>query len=112
MQMVIKIKTPKEFNELAFLVPTAGATSTIPKTMVFVNSLDDGMTLAYHLCNLLSAHIKNDGERIIRTFISVFEPDAKEEYLEDFHNGNTRIWIYTDAARIGVEIRNIVRVVQ
>ena len=67
MQMVAKIKTPKEFDELAFLVPTAGAASAIPKTMVFVDSLDDGMTLAHHLRNLLPAHMKNNGERIIRT---------------------------------------------
>ena len=85
-------------NKLVFLVPTIGAALAIPKPMIFVNGLDDGMTLAYYLCKILSAHMKNDEKKIIRTFTLVLEPNAKEEYLKDFCNSDTRIWICTDGA--------------
>lgn len=112
MQMVAKIKTLKEFDELVFLVPTASAASTISKTIIFVNNLDDEMTLVYHLCNLFFTHMKNDKERIIKTFTLVLEPDAKEEYLKDFCNGDIRIWIYMNTVKMGVDIKNVVWVVQ
>lgn len=47
--------------------------------------------LIYQLCNLLPTHMKNNGKIIIKIFTSVLEPDAKEKYLEDFRNGDTKI---------------------
>lgn len=78
-QMVAKITTLKEFHKLIFFIPTTSTVSAIPKTIVFVNSLDDRMILAYHLHNLLLTYTKNDRKRIIKTIILVFEPDTKEE---------------------------------
>lgn len=112
MQMIAKIKDPKEFYELAFLVSIASAVSAIPKTMVFVDNLDEGVTLANHLRNLLPAHMKKDGERLIQKFNTILESDTKAQYLEDFRYGDTRIWICTNAAGMRVDIGNIVWVVQ
>lgn len=78
--MIAKIITPKEFDEPVFLVPTASAVLVISEIIVFVNSFDNGMTLVYHLCNLLSAQMKNNRERIIRIFTLVLKPNAKEKY--------------------------------
>lgn len=89
--IVAKIKTLKEFNKLIFFVPNTSIVSAIPKTIVFVNSFDDRMQLAYHLCNLLLVYMKNDRKKIITTFTFIFEPDAKEEYLINFYNDDIRI---------------------
>ncbi len=73
--MIVKIKDPKVFDKLAFLIPTADAVSAISKTMVFVNSLDERITLVNHLRNLLPAHMKKNGERLIQIFNSILELD-------------------------------------
>lgn len=78
--MIAKIKTPKKFDELAFLVPTTSAISVILEIIIFVNSLDNGMILVHYLCNLLPAQMKNNGERIIRTFTLVLKSNVKEKY--------------------------------
>lgn len=90
-QMIAKIKDPKKFDKLTFLVPTAGAVPAIPKIMVFVDSLNEKVMLANHLHNLLPAYMKKDGERLIWIFNSILESDTKAQYLEDFRNGDTRI---------------------
>ncbi len=64
-QIVAKIKNLKEFDKLASLVSATGKVSIIPKIIVFVDNFDEEVTLANHLCNLLPAHIKKDGERLI-----------------------------------------------
>lgn len=56
-QMIAIIKTPKGFDKLIFLILTADTTLTIIKTIVFINSFDDEMTLVYQLYNLLFAYI-------------------------------------------------------
>ena len=111
MQMVAKINNSKEFHKLAFLVLTTGAISAISKIMVFINSLDNRVTLANHLRNLLTTYMKKDEVRLIQIFNSILELDIKAQYLEDFRNGDTKIWICTDITRIGVDIENIILVV-
>ncbi len=59
--------------------------------MVFVDSLDEGTILAIYLRNLLLEHMQSDEKRLIRTFNLILEPDTKTEYLEDFHNNDTKI---------------------
>lgn len=111
-QMVAKTKDPKKIDKLGCLNLTASVVSAIPKTMVFVDYLDERVILGNHLHNLLPVHMKKDRKRLIRTFISRLEPDTKAKYRENFHNGNTRIWICIDAAQIRVDIGNIVPVIQ
>lgn len=78
-QMIAKIKTLKEFDESAFLIPTTSTVSVISEIIVFVNSLNNGMILVYHLHNLLLARMKNNGKIIIRIFTFVLKPNAKEK---------------------------------
>lgn len=102
------LKKPKKFDKLAFFVLTIGVTSTIPKTMIFINGFDERVMLAIYLQNLLSKYMKNDRKRLIRTFILILKWGTKVKYLEDFHNNNTKIWIYSDAIKIKVDIENII----
>lgn len=106
--MVAKIKTSKDLNDLNFFILIAGTALTILKTMVFVDNSNERIVLVNHLHNLHLIYMKNDEERIIRIFTSILEPNAKEEYLKDFRNSDTRIWICMDAAGMEVDIRNII----
>lgn len=78
--MIAKIKTPKKFDELVFLISTTDAVLAIPKTMIFVSIFDNKMTLVYHLCNLFPTYIKKDGERIIKIFTLILESNAKKVF--------------------------------
>lgn len=106
--MVAKIKKAKEFDKLAFLISTASVTLVIPKTIVFVDSLDKKVMLAIYFQNLLSEYIKDYGERLIKTFTLILKLNRKAKYLEDFCNDNTRIYICTNTTRMGVNLENIV----
>lgn len=76
-QIVTKIKDSKWFDKLVFFIPTIGAVLGIPKTMVFANSLNKRIILANYLHNLLSVHMKKDGEKLIQIFNSRLELDTK-----------------------------------
>ncbi len=84
----------------------------IPKIIVFVDSLDERITLAYHLCNLFPAYMKKDIKRLIQILNLILESDTKAQYLEDFCNDDIKIWICTDIAGMGVAIENILQIVQ
>lgn len=64
-QRIIKIKKLKEINKLALLILTNDIVSTIPKTIIFIDTLGEKVILANYLYNLLSAYIKKDQERLI-----------------------------------------------
>lgn len=91
MQIVAKINTLKDFNNLNFCNSTVSVALAIPKTMVFVDIFDNKIALANYLHNLLPTHMKNYEERIITTFILLLESNIKENYLKYFCNADTKI---------------------
>lgn len=91
MQMIAKINNPKKFDKLAFFIYIADDILMIPKIIVFVDSLDKKITLAYHLCNLFSIFIKKDIEKLIQILNLILESDIKAQYLEDFCDDNIKI---------------------
>lgn len=103
LQVVGQITKPG-FEDLRFLIPSDGP---IPKTMIFVDNIDDSMTIAALLRAALPKYLRAKGDLLIRTFNSNLETSTRSEFLEDFRNGDTRIWVYTDAAGMGVYIGNI-----
>lgn len=111
MQIVAKIKTPKGFDKLNFLIQTTNTAAAILKIIIFVKNLDKKMVLANILHNFLLTYMKNDGEKIIKIFTSILKLDAKKENLKDFCNSDIRIQISIDVIVIGVDIRNIVQVI-
>lgn len=88
MQILIKIKTSKQSYKLVFLIITAGTVSVIQKTIIFVNSCNNRITIANHLHNLLFIYKKNNKEKIIKIFTLILELNIKEKYLKDFRNYN------------------------
>lgn len=109
--MVKEIQRPG-FEELNFLIPQIGGAGAIPKTMLFMDSIEEGMDMAMHLRKLLPEHLRNKGEEIIRVFSSTLRGTTRDDFLRDLELGNTRIWICTDAAGMGINLRDIVRSIQ
>ena len=109
--MVTEIKKPR-FEELDFLVsPTTGA-SAIPKTMIFVDNIKTAGEMATYLQFWLSPRLRKKGVLLIQTFSAILTIESRLQMLEDFRNGNTRIWICTECAGIGLNLRDIQYVFQ
>ena len=104
--------TSSGFEDLNFLIPPKiGGIGNIEKIMIFVDSVEKDIALGKHLQSLLPNNLKDRGEKIIVSFSSILEAKTKTDCLEDFLNSDTRILIYTDAARMGVDIPDIRRVI-
>lgn len=67
--MVEEIVKPK-YEDLAFLVPNSGGAGAIPKTMVFVDNIDEAQRIAAYLCMKLPSRLQGKRQAIIRTFSS------------------------------------------
>ena len=107
-QMVTNITNPG-FHNLRFLVSEAGL---IPKTMLFVDKMDNAMAIAAYFRNLLLLEDRNQGEVLIRTYYSNLETKIWTDFMEDFRNRDTRILICTNAARMGINIPNVICMIQ
>ena len=84
-------KKIKKFDKLVFFILIASITLAILKTIVFINSFNKKIILVIYLWNLFHMHIRNNGKRLIKTFISIFILDIKVKYLKKFYNNNTKI---------------------
>ncbi len=89
-----------------------GEISDIPKTIIFVDKIEDEIKIAQYLQLLLPESPRKKGDQIIRTFLSNREPSRQEFFVEKFENGNTCILICTDAAGMEVNIQDVARTIQ
>lgn len=79
---------------------------SIPKTMIFVDKIDEAINIAAYLRTLLDESARSRESKLIRSFSSNNEASPRGEILDDFANGDTRVLICTDAAGLGVDIRD------
>lgn len=94
-------------------MPQAGGSiSDIPKTMIFIDKIENGFKMAKYFWSLLPKSMRKKRDQIIRIFSSNWEPSKWEFFIEEFKNGNTRILIYIDTAKIGVNIRDMACAIQ
>ncbi len=106
--MVTPITKPG-YCELDFLVPKTGL---IPKTIIFVNKIDNAVKIVAYFRLLLPLEDWNQEEVWIRSFYSSYEVSTCMDWMEDFQNGKTKILVCTNAAGMGINIPNITRVIQ
>ncbi len=101
------------FKNLDFLIPSGGAVSEIPKTMIFVDKMNEAIKMAKHLRSRLPEYIQNerDPEDIIRTFSANLTTTSRSKFLADLRSGNTRIWICMECTGMGINLSNIRRVI-
>ena len=80
--------------------------------MIFVNSINEEMALTEYLRTKLSNNLKDKAEQIIQCFHSNLSNKSRKLFSEDFFQGNTRIWVCTEVAGLGVNIPNVLRMAQ
>ena len=80
--------------------------------MIFINSVEKGIAPRKYLQSLLPNNLKNIGEKIMISFLSILKVKTKTDCLEDFLNDNTRILIFIDATKMRADILDIKRVIQ
>ena len=107
---VAEIKKPG-YEELDVFVLSIGRLSAIPKTMIFVDSINEGMALTKYLRTKLSDDLKDKAEQMIRCFHSNLLDKSRKLFAEDFLWGNTHIWVCSEAAGLGINISNVLRMV-
>ncbi|WP_375449210.1 C-terminal helicase domain-containing protein [uncultured Nostoc sp.] len=102
------------FQDLAFLVPKDGPVGLIPKTMVFVNKIEDAIRLERYLRSRLPDRVRNGKQAfvIIQLITSNLDANTKTRVMEDLRYGNTRICVCTECAGMGINIPDIMRAVQ
>lgn len=114
--MVQEIKR-KGFQELDILLPSGEAAAVasvfgIPQTMIFVDKINEGILIAEYLQSLLPQDMSHRAKEIIRPFYSNLQASTREDFMDDFRLGNTRILVCAEAAGMGVNIQNVARVIQ
>lgn len=109
--MIKKIKE-KGFKELDIFVPQTKKISNIPKTMIFIDKIEDEIKMALYLRSLLPELIHKKGQQILWIFFFNQKASTWKFFMEEFKDENIRILIYTDAARIGVNIWDVACAIQ
>lgn len=110
---VVAEVTKRKYEELSFLVPSSGGVESIPKTMIFIDNVDEAIEVAMYLRTKLPGgpHV-DKAKLVIRSTSSYLEPSTRSKFLEDFRKGNTRILVCAECAVINLDIPDITRIVQ
>ena len=116
MQFVCQLEYIDDFSVLSrTLIPDRGALWTMPKAMVFVDSIDKGHRIARYLrayIRNLKRFSKEDAEIAVRPFSANLESSSRETFMQDFITRVSRILVCTDAAGMGVNVRDVDVVMQ
>jgi superfamily II DNA helicase RecQ len=121
--LIVSTITHPEFKHLHDLIPARlGRSWSIPKTLVFVDSVEQAILIAQDLRDRLQATLERNhdliGNRsinpgtVIQTYFSPNDDNAKSATLRTIRSGATRICICTDAFGLGVNIPDVTRVIQ
>ena len=109
--MVQEITKPG-FGELDMLLSEGGGVADVPKTMVFVDSINEGIRITTYLRSILDESMRELKNDIIRPFASNLRASTRTMFMDNFRLGNTRILVCTDAAGMGVDVRDVKRSIQ
>ena len=102
---VAKIKKPG-YEKLNIFVLSIRGLSAIPKTMIFVNNINEKMALTEYLHTKLSHNLKDKAEQVIRCFHLNLSDKSRKLFAKDFFQENTRIEVCTKAAGLSINIPN------
>lgn len=94
-QLVAQIDPRQGYAHFRTLIKTRGGPWRIPKSMIFVDSIDECTQIAEYLRALIVPDIREVRRLIVRPFHASLESSLRGEYLEGFMNGDTRILVCT-----------------
>jgi superfamily II DNA/RNA helicase len=87
--------------------------SNIPKTLIFHDSIDQGIRIAMALLARLPKSLDPEARsQLIKCFYGSIDEATKAKSLADLRDGITRIVVCTDAFGLGVNIPDIDQVIQ
>lgn len=108
---VAEIRKPG-YQELDVFLPSVGGSSDIPKTMIFVDNIDEGVTITNYLRSKLSKLLNKDAREMIRCPHSQLTTGTRIKFISDFIQGSTRILICADGVSLGLNFRDVPRIGQ
>lgn len=83
--------------DASFIIPqNYASTAKIPKTLVYVDSIEGGSDLIDYLVTLLKVEDQRSG--VIRPFNAVHSHDFRKRVMEQFLDSSVRVLVCTDAA--------------
>jgi superfamily II DNA/RNA helicase len=80
--------------------------------VVFVNSRNQTGAIALYVRKLLPESLQKNGKTIIWTYGAYLAQKARDVYVAALRAGITRILVCTDACGVGLNFKNIARVIQ
>jgi len=101
-----------EYVQLEMIYPRSGSVFFVPKTMIFVDSIDKAHNIAIYLQEAMLARFLHHKNQMSQPFSSNLEADTRTEFMEAFRSGVIRIMICTDTAGMGVDIPDVDLVIQ
>ncbi|KAI0056258.1 P-loop containing nucleoside triphosphate hydrolase protein, partial [Artomyces pyxidatus] len=106
-QEVRRMKSAEDFAALDFLVDGAKTAEDLPRAIVFVDKIEHAHRILNRLHELVPA-LKDSID-----FLHAWRSElSKQVAVHDFKQGNTRIFIATEAAGMGMDIPDITLIVQ
>lgn len=107
-----------EFRDLDWLIPVdMHDTSTLPKRMLFVDTIELGHRVTLYLRSLLPPVLRPKSSQIIRHVHSILCPDCKKEALaalldpSDSDDRVTSIFVTTSILNVGVDPPDVAEVI-
>ena len=111
--LIVKSTDGKSFDDLYDLLPSAEDTQPIPKTIIFHDNIDRGCAMADEMVKQLPPFVSGvPRDKIVLCYYSSLDKQSKSEIHQSFLRGETRILICTDAYGLGIDIPDVVRVIQ
>lgn len=114
-----RISNQSSFDDLNFIIPNyACDIRLIPKTMIFVDSRPMVCALTDYLLNRLAlAWVRSAAERpppedVVADYSTILSNERRLHVLDKFREGSCRVIACTDAAGMGIDIRDVQRVIQ
>lgn len=105
--------TSFDFKNFNFLIlPKIDGIDNIEKTIIFAYKIEKDRTSVIYLQTFLLNKLKNRGEDIIKSFLSILEIITRTNWLEKFLIGNTKIIIYVDITKMMIDILDIRHIIQ
>jgi superfamily II DNA helicase RecQ len=102
----------KGFEDLSHLIQhTATFPHHIPMTMIFTDSVRDGIAIKRYLTKQLPRVLASKSHLIL-TYFADLDPETKKQTLQGLYDETTRIIICTDACGMGIHIPAVNRVIQ
>jgi superfamily II DNA/RNA helicase len=92
--------------------PGIHAFPQIPKTLIFLDYVEAGIRLGNELQYRLTELTRMNPSVAIVNYYSMLDAESKSEHFVNLKKGNTYVIVATDAFAMGVNIRDIARVIQ